>query len=148
MWYVIQHSLYPYDILVILIIGLRMVVHCFLMFLQDVPMKFARSNGLVNRNCESVVMDENRRLWPTSICSTSARVRIRGLKDIWAANGLEEGDEFFLELVDNGMKHLIHFHGNLSLALCLCSLAFDFVLWGLILQRVIYGTQSIDHQTY
>nr|GEW59147.1 B3 DNA binding domain-containing protein [Tanacetum cinerariifolium] len=74
-----------------------------------VPLDFARSNGYVNmNNTEMVVMDEKQRPWPTKVCPSQDRVRIRGFRVILAANGLKAGDEFELELVDNGKKPLMN----------------------------------------
>ena len=85
-------------------------------------MDFARSNGFVNmNNSEMVVMDEKQRLWPTKVRHTRGthdRVRIRGFKDIFTANGLKAGDEFVLELVDNGKKRLMNLKCNLFLPIC------------------------------
>lgn len=80
-----------------------------------------------------VVMDEKQRLWPTKVCHTRRtrdRVRIRGFKDIFAANGLKAGDEFVLELVDNGKKPLMNLKCNLFLpiSLSICCLKHATVL--------------------
>lgn len=76
--------------------------------MQDVPIRFARSWGLINKNCESVVVDEMGGVWPTKLCSPNDhRLRLRGVKKIYDANGLKEGDEFLLELVDNGEKPIM-----------------------------------------
>ncbi|PWA82700.1 B3 DNA binding domain-containing protein [Artemisia annua] len=82
-----------------------------------------RSNGFVNmNNSEMVVMDKKQRLWPTIVYPIRDRVRIRGFKDIFAANGLKAEDEFVLELVDNGKKPLMNLKCNLflptSLSIC------------------------------
>ncbi|PWA93740.1 B3 DNA binding domain-containing protein [Artemisia annua] len=85
-----------------------------------VPLGFARSNGFFNmNNSEMVVMDEKQRLWQTKVCPARDRVRIRGFKDIFAANELKAGDEFLLELVDNGKKPLMNVKCNLFLPICL-----------------------------
>lgn len=75
-------------------------------------MKFARTNGLINRNCDMDVVDEKGKSWLTTLC-TIDRVCIRGLKHILAATALKKGDEILLELVENGEKPLMNLHGNL-----------------------------------
>ncbi|XP_024986469.1 B3 domain-containing protein REM10-like [Cynara cardunculus var. scolymus] len=80
--------------------------------LVNIPSDFARSNGLDKRNCEMIVMDEKRRLWPTKLCCKDNRVRIKGSREMQIANGLKEGDEFLFELVDKGNKPLMNFHNN------------------------------------
>lgn len=78
-------------------------------------MKLAKSNKLVNKNYVLLVMDENGNFWPTTLCSTSMRARIRGFRKIWVANGLKEGDNFILELVDNGKKPYMNLHITLTI---------------------------------
>ncbi|KAL8216832.1 hypothetical protein R6Q57_023669 [Mikania cordata] len=76
----------------------------------NIPLAFARSNKLDMRNCELLVMDEKQRLWPTQLRGLDGHVRIYRMRDMWVANGLKRGDEFSLELVDNGNKPLMNFH--------------------------------------
>ncbi|KAL8245066.1 hypothetical protein R6Q59_011324 [Mikania micrantha] len=76
----------------------------------NIPLAFARSNKLDMRNCELYVMDEKQRLWPTQLRRLGGHVRINRMRAMWVANGLKEGDEFSLELVDNGNKPLMNFH--------------------------------------
>lgn len=116
----------PYDIL-----DYTKFMNAFMYVLQHVPVGFARSNGFFNmNNSEMVVMDEKQRFWPTKVCPTHNRVRIRGFKDIFTANGLKAGDEFVLELVDNGKKPLMNLKCNLFLpiSLSLCCLKHATVL--------------------
>lgn len=41
------------------------------------------------------------------LCCTSDRLRIRGLRKIWAENGFKKGDEF---LLDNGEKPIMNLY--------------------------------------
>ncbi|KAK1429641.1 hypothetical protein QVD17_11855 [Tagetes erecta] len=77
---------------------------------MTIPMAFARSNKLNMRDCDMCVMDEKMRLWPTKLRHSETQVRMIGLCDMLVANALKEGDEFILELVDNGNKPLMNFH--------------------------------------
>ncbi|KAJ9555148.1 hypothetical protein OSB04_009762, partial [Centaurea solstitialis] len=82
---------------------------CIIVVPLNVPSDFARSNGLDNRDCEMVMVDKKQRLWPTKLCRLADRMVITGFREMKNANGLKEGDEFLLELVDNGNKPLMNF---------------------------------------
>ncbi|KAI3687705.1 hypothetical protein L1987_81407 [Smallanthus sonchifolius] len=76
----------------------------------DIPLAFARSNKLDMRSCEMFLMDEKQRLWPTRLHDSGGHVCIRGLRDMWVANGVKKGDVFSVEIVENGNKPHINFH--------------------------------------
>ncbi|KAK1429640.1 hypothetical protein QVD17_11854 [Tagetes erecta] len=78
----------------------------------NIPLAFARSNKLNMRNCEVCLKDENQRLWPAQLCDSGGHVRIFGLRGMMIANELKEGDDFILELLDNGDKPFMNFHRN------------------------------------
>lgn len=85
-----------------------------LLFLQYIPVEFARSNDLTNRECEMIMKDERGRSWPLRLEDNGSHVCIRGFHHFLTANGLKEGVSFVIHLLQNGNNPLMNFHSNLS----------------------------------
>ncbi|CAK9150345.1 unnamed protein product [Ilex paraguariensis] len=82
----------------------------------NIPMGFARSNGLNKRRCEMILRDKKRRSWSVNLIYKASQVYIgRGWREFCITNGLKEGDSFGFELVENGKKPIWNFHGKFSL---------------------------------
>ncbi|KAM7486196.1 hypothetical protein LguiA_002205 [Lonicera macranthoides] len=75
-----------------------------------IPMEFARLNGLIGRNCEMIMKDEQGRTWPLRLKHSGNHVCItRRFHHFLTANGLKEGDSFVVHLLQNGNKPLMNF---------------------------------------
>lgn len=82
-----------------------------------IPMKFAKSNGLSNRNCQMIIRDEMQRSWPVKLMYNSSRVHVGlGWRNFRITNGLKEGDEFMLELIEDGHKPVMNFRKLLPMS--------------------------------
>ncbi|KAM7486195.1 hypothetical protein LguiA_002204 [Lonicera macranthoides] len=76
----------------------------------NIPMKFARPNGLAGRDCEMIMKDERGRSWPLRLKHDGSHVYIsRGFRQFNVANGLKAGDSFIIQLLHNGYKPLMNF---------------------------------------
>ncbi|XP_060179547.1 B3 domain-containing protein REM10-like isoform X4 [Lycium barbarum] len=74
------------------------------------PLAFARSNGLMGR-CEMILRDEKRRSWSVQIGPVGPQFAItRGWRQFREANGVQLGDTYKFELIDNGMLPIAYFH--------------------------------------
>ncbi|KAK4729175.1 hypothetical protein R3W88_022163 [Solanum pinnatisectum] len=75
------------------------------------PMAFAKSNGLLDKR-ELIIMDEKRRSW--SMCLGQIDKHHFGIKKGWRkfieANGVQVGDTYKFELINNGTIPIVHFH--------------------------------------
>ncbi|XP_025888305.2 putative B3 domain-containing protein REM15 [Solanum lycopersicum] len=75
------------------------------------PIAFAKSNGLLDKR-ELIIMDEKRRSW--SMCLGQIDKYHFGIKKGWRkfieANGVQVGDTYKFELINNGTIPLVHFH--------------------------------------
>ncbi|KAF2302818.1 hypothetical protein GH714_008556 [Hevea brasiliensis] len=88
----------------------RIVTHQIYNFKQNVPRKFARANGLKNRRCKIVLMDQEGRSWPAELGykKSDGQVYIgQGWNAFRNANDLHAGDSFLLELIKNGRKPIL-----------------------------------------
>ncbi|XP_015168722.1 putative B3 domain-containing protein REM15 [Solanum tuberosum] len=75
------------------------------------PIAFAKSNGLLDKR-ELIIMDEKRRSW--SMCLGQIDKRHFGIKKGWRkfieANGVQVGETYKFELINNGKIPIVHFH--------------------------------------
>ncbi|KAM7489206.1 hypothetical protein LguiB_026690 [Lonicera macranthoides] len=77
---------------------------------EYIPTEFARSNGLIGRNCEIIMKDEKGRSWPLRLKHNRSHVCIsRGFHHFLAATDLKEGVSFIIHLLQNGNKPLMNF---------------------------------------
>ncbi|KAF2302829.1 hypothetical protein GH714_008585 [Hevea brasiliensis] len=93
----------------------RIVTHQIYNFKQNVPRKFARANGLKNRRCKIVLMDQEGRSWPAELGykKSDGQVYIgQGWNAFRNANDLHAGDSFLLELIKNGRKPILKMYRN------------------------------------
>lgn len=82
-----------------------------------IPMDFASENGLSNRECNMVLRDQRQRSWSVGLRSGLYRAYIqRGWKRFINAQELKEGDEFVLELIENGETPIFSFYGKDEMA--------------------------------
>ncbi|KAK8523495.1 hypothetical protein V6N12_048015 [Hibiscus sabdariffa] len=80
---------------------------------QNIPREFARSNGLVGRCCDTVVVDEQRRSWNVSLQHKESEDQLYlgcGWRDICIRNDLNETDRVSLELIGNGITPVFKLH--------------------------------------
>ena len=71
-------------------------------------------NGLFGRECNIKLRDQSQRSWSLKIKSSSDCASIQcGWKSFAKAQGLKEGDEFMLELTENGEAPVFNFYGTL-----------------------------------
>ncbi|CDP18427.1 unnamed protein product [Coffea canephora] len=75
------------------------------------PMKFARSTGLIKLNGEMIVRDERRRQWSVRLQQKGKHVLISsGWSKFRTSNGLKEGDTYKFELIKKGQRPLVNFY--------------------------------------
>ncbi|WRX35316.1 B3 DNA binding domain - like 10 [Theobroma cacao] len=73
----------------------------------NIPRKFARSNGLTDRFCEMVLVDQQGRSWIANLRHKKSDGQVyigRGWRNLCIANNLKEEDSVLLELIGNGKK--------------------------------------------
>ncbi|KAF3669027.1 putative zinc finger A20 and AN1 domain-containing stress-associated protein 8-like [Capsicum annuum] len=74
-------------------------------------MRFAKSNGLMNRNCEMILKGEVQRCCSVWLGRTGNHFGIiHGWTKFRAENGLQVGDVYKFELIKNGEIPIAHFH--------------------------------------
>ncbi|MCD9646728.1 hypothetical protein HAX54_036882 [Datura stramonium] len=79
------------------------------------PSAFANSNGLVNRRCEMILRDEKQRSWSVQLGPMGHHIAItRGWRQFREANGVQIGDTYKFELIDNGTIPIAYFHFDLG----------------------------------
>ncbi|MCD7446386.1 hypothetical protein HAX54_005994 [Datura stramonium] len=75
------------------------------------PSAFANSNGLVNRRCEMILRDEKQRLWSVQLDQWDITLQITRMATVLGeANGVQIGDTYKFELIDNGTIPIAYFH--------------------------------------
>ncbi|KAJ8538804.1 hypothetical protein K7X08_030100 [Anisodus acutangulus] len=75
---------------------------------QYIPLAFAKSNGWMNRCCEMILMDEQRRSRSVRLGPVSDKhIGIHGgWQKFREANDVQVGDTYRFELISNGKKYL------------------------------------------
>ncbi|KAK4343556.1 hypothetical protein RND71_036650 [Anisodus tanguticus] len=74
------------------------------------PIAFAKSNGLMDRR-EMILTDEKQRSWSVPIKPRGRRFAItRGLQQFMKAYGVQVGDTYKFELINNGTIPVAYFH--------------------------------------
>nr|XP_033511391.1 B3 domain-containing protein REM10-like [Nicotiana tomentosiformis] len=80
-------------------------------FEQYFPLDFAKSTGLMNRHCEITLVDEKRRSWSVWLGPMGHHFGIkRGWREFVQENGVQIGDTYKFELINNGRIPIAHFH--------------------------------------
>lgn len=80
---------------------------------QRVPCKFAKANGLTNKECGLIIRDERQRSWNLRIYTSCSQVYIGGRwSEFRAANDIKKGDQIMFEVVSNGEQPIWNFHGK------------------------------------
>ncbi|KAK8654946.1 hypothetical protein V6N13_107541 [Hibiscus sabdariffa] len=82
-------------------------------FILNIPRMFARSNGLVGRCCDTVVIDEQQRSWIVSLQHKESDDQVYlgcGWRDICIRNDLDEMDRVLLELIGDGITPVFKLH--------------------------------------
>ncbi|KAL7617063.1 B3 domain-containing protein REM17 [Lactuca sativa] len=76
------------------------------------PIKFAKSNGLMNPRKMTLKNVEDERSWTVELENYKNRYYYigQGWKDFRVANGLKKGDRFKFELVNNGENPIVNFY--------------------------------------
>nr|XP_016469436.1 PREDICTED: B3 domain-containing protein REM10-like [Nicotiana tabacum] len=75
------------------------------------PLDFAKSTGLMNRHCEITLVDEKRRSWSVWLGPMGHHFGIkRGWREFVQENGVQIGDTYKFELINNGRIPIAHFH--------------------------------------
>ncbi|XP_027182274.1 putative B3 domain-containing protein REM15 [Coffea eugenioides] len=75
------------------------------------PMKFARSTGLIKLNGEMILRDERKRQWSVRLQQKGKHVLISsGWSKFRTSNGLKEGDTYKFELIKKGQRPLVNFY--------------------------------------
>ncbi|XP_015168730.1 B3 domain-containing protein REM14-like isoform X2 [Solanum tuberosum] len=76
-----------------------------------VPCKFAKANGLTNKECGLIIRDERQRSWNLRIYTSCSQVYIGGRwSEFRAANDIKKGDQIMFEVVTNGEQPIWNFH--------------------------------------
>ncbi|KAK6781588.1 hypothetical protein RDI58_019384 [Solanum bulbocastanum] len=76
-----------------------------------IPSKFAKANGLTNKNCGLIIRDERQRSWNLRIYTSCSLVCIGGRwGQFCAANNIKAGDQIMFEVVTNGKQPIWKFH--------------------------------------
>ncbi|XP_010324530.2 B3 domain-containing protein REM14 isoform X3 [Solanum lycopersicum] len=76
-----------------------------------VPCKFAKANGLTNKECGLIIRDERQRSWNLRIYTSCSQVYIGGRwSEFRAANDIKKGDQIMFEVVSNGEQPIWNFH--------------------------------------
>uniref|UniRef100_M1DTI7 DNA binding protein n=1 Tax=Solanum tuberosum TaxID=4113 RepID=M1DTI7_SOLTU len=88
------------------------------------PMDFVKSNGLMRRR-EMILINEKRRSWSVWLGKTGHHFAIkRGWTQFRNANGIQVGDTYNFELINNGKIPIVHFHCEYFfydlIILCMC----------------------------
>ncbi|KAL3500463.1 hypothetical protein ACH5RR_039556 [Cinchona calisaya] len=79
------------------------------------PMKFARSTGLVELNGEMILRDERKRPWLVKLEHNGTHVDIsRGWSTFRTSNGLNVGDTYKFELIKKGDRPVANFYCKYS----------------------------------
>ncbi|XP_060179537.1 B3 domain-containing protein REM10-like isoform X2 [Lycium barbarum] len=74
------------------------------------PMDFVKLNGLMNRS-EMILVDEKQRLWLAQLGRMQRHFGITsGWRQFEKANGVQVGDTYKFELINNGTIPIVHFH--------------------------------------
>ncbi|KAL3360475.1 hypothetical protein AABB24_013745 [Solanum stoloniferum] len=77
-----------------------------------VPVSFARLNGLKNRTCTITIRDKHRS-WTFKLYARGVNTTIvGGWHKFCVVNCLKEGDYLMFEILDNGEKPILKFHGK------------------------------------
>uniref|UniRef100_M1AKH7 DNA binding protein n=1 Tax=Solanum tuberosum TaxID=4113 RepID=M1AKH7_SOLTU len=77
-------------------------------FEQYLPMDFVKSNGLMIRS-EMILIDEKQRSWSVWLGRTGHQFGIkRGWTQFRNANGIQVGDTYKFELINNGTIPIAH----------------------------------------
>ncbi|MCD7446412.1 hypothetical protein HAX54_006021 [Datura stramonium] len=85
--------------------------YCFSKAVLYLPLDFAKSNGLMNRNCEMILKNEAQRCWSVWLGRAGHHFGIiHGWTKFRAENGLQVGDSYKFELIKNGEIPIAHFH--------------------------------------
>ncbi|XP_049378557.1 B3 domain-containing protein REM14-like isoform X3 [Solanum stenotomum] len=76
-----------------------------------VPCKFAKANGLTNKECGLIIRDERQRSWNLRIYTSCSQVYIGGRwSEFRAANDIKKGDQIMFDVVTNGEQPIWNFH--------------------------------------
>ncbi|KAM3285602.1 putative B3 domain-containing protein REM15 isoform X1 [Capsicum chacoense] len=76
------------------------------------PKRFAQANGLIDKKCGLVIRDERHRSWDLRLGTNNAGLYIReGWREFCVDNDLKAGDCIKFEVVTNGEKPILKFHG-------------------------------------
>ncbi|XP_059305768.1 B3 domain-containing protein REM8-like isoform X7 [Lycium ferocissimum] len=76
-----------------------------------IPNKFAKANGLTNKECGLIIRDERQRSWNLRIYTSCSNVYIGGRwSQFHAANDIKVGDQITFEVVTNGEQPIWKFH--------------------------------------
>ncbi|KAF3670599.1 putative xyloglucan glycosyltransferase 5-like [Capsicum annuum] len=77
------------------------------------PKRFAQANGLIDKKCGLVIRDERHRSWDLRLGTNNAGLYIRGgWREFCVDNDLKAGDCIKFEVVTNGEKPILKFHGK------------------------------------
>ncbi|XP_060179559.1 B3 domain-containing protein REM10-like isoform X2 [Lycium barbarum] len=78
------------------------------------PIAFAKSNSLMNRR-KMILTDEKQRSWSVQLKPRGKHFAItRGLEQFMKANGVQAGDTYKFELINNGTIPVAYFHCKYS----------------------------------
>ncbi|MCD7446394.1 hypothetical protein HAX54_006002 [Datura stramonium] len=76
-----------------------------------IPNKFAKANGLTNKECSLIIRDERQRSWTLKIYTSCSHVNVGGRwGEFCAANYINVGDQIMFEVVTNGEQPIWKFH--------------------------------------
>ncbi|XP_016549314.2 B3 domain-containing protein REM14 isoform X5 [Capsicum annuum] len=76
-----------------------------------IPNKFAKANGLINKDCGLIIRDERQRSWNLRIYTSCSQVYMGGRwGEFRAANDIKAGDQIMFEVVSNGEQPVWKFH--------------------------------------
>lgn len=76
-----------------------------------IPNKFAKANGLTNKECGVFIRDETQRSWNLRIYTSCSQVYVGGRwREFSAANGIKLGDQIMFEVITDGEQPIWKFH--------------------------------------
>ncbi|KAJ8538801.1 hypothetical protein K7X08_030097 [Anisodus acutangulus] len=88
-------------------------VYCLTNGYLRIPSKFARANGLFNKECGLIIRDESQKSWNLRIYTSCSQVYIGGRwGEFCAANDLKVGDQIMFQIVTNGEQPIWKFHNK------------------------------------
>lgn len=80
---------------------------------QRIPNKFAKANGLTNKECGVFIRDETQRSWNLRIYTSCSQVYVGGRwREFSAANGIKLGDQIMFEVITDGEQPIWKFHSK------------------------------------